>query len=267
MGDSALPGDIAAAAAYEELHVPALFRQWAPRVAEAAQIRPGQRVLDVACGTGVLAREAAGRVGSEGSVVGMDAGRGMLAVAGRLAPAIEWREGTAEALPFEDASFHAVVSQFGLMFFGDRVRALQEMARVLAPGGRMAVAVWESLERSEAYPDEVALLERLAGRPAADALRAPFALGDRKELAALFDGVGVGAVEISTQRGTARFPSIRTMVEADLRGWLPVMGVVLAEEQIERILQEAEGVLHRFVTPDGTVAFDSPAHIVTAQKR
>jgi hypothetical protein len=92
-------------------------------------------------------------------------------------------------------------------------------------------------------------------------------LGDRKELAALFDGVGVEPVEISTRHGTARFPSIRTMVEADLRGWLPVMGVVLAEEQIERILEEAEKVLHRFVTPDGAVVFDSPAHIVSAKKK
>jgi len=266
MVDSASPGEIAAAAAYEGLHVPALFRQWAPRVAEAARIETGQRVLDVACGTGVLAREAAGRVGSEGSVTGLDAGRGMLAVAERLAPGIEWREGTAESLPFEDASFDAVVSQFGLMFFRDRTGALREMARVLAPGGRMAVAVWESLERSEAYPDEVALLERLAGQPAADALRAPFALGDRKELAALFDGVSVGPVEISTQRGTARFPSIRTMVEADLRGWLPVMGVVLTEEQIEDILEGAEEVLRRFVTPDGAVVFDSPAHIVATKR-
>jgi len=267
MGDTASLEEIAAATAYEELHVPALFRQWAPHVAEAAQIRPGHRVLDVACGTGILAREAAERVGSEGSVTGLDAGRGMLAVAAQLAPGVEWREGTAESLPFEDASFDAVVSQFGLMFFQDRTRALQEMARVLAPGGRVAVAVWESLESSEAYPDEVALLERLAGPRAADALRAPFVLGDRRELAALFDGVGVDPVEISTQRGTARFPSIRTMVEADLRGWLPVMDVVLAEEQIERILDEAERVLRRFVTPEGAVVFDSPAHILSARKK
>jgi ubiquinone/menaquinone biosynthesis C-methylase UbiE len=264
--DTASQDEIAAATAYEDLHVPALFRQWAPRVVDAAQIRMGCRVLDVACGTGVLAREAALRLGNEGLVAGLDVSPGMLAVAKRLAPTIEWREGAAESLPYEAESFDAVVSQFGMMFFQDRGTALREMMRVLAPGGRMAVAVWESLDNSEAYPREVALLERLAGQRAADALRAPFVLGDRAELNTLFEDAGVGSIEIATHRGTARFPSIRTMVEADVRGWLPVMGVVLTEEQIESILSEAEQALSEYVTPVGTVEFDSPAYIVTGMK-
>jgi ubiquinone/menaquinone biosynthesis C-methylase UbiE len=264
--DSATQEEVAAATAYEHLHVPALFQQWAPRVVEAAQIRPGHRVLDVACGTGVLAREVAVRLGGEGSVAGLDVSPGMLAVARRLAPAIKWGEGTAESLPYEDNSFDAVVCQFGLMFFTDRHKAVREMKRVLAPGGWMAVAVWESLENSEAYPTEVALLERMAGPRAADALRAPFVLGDRRELTTLFEDAGVASVETATHHGTARFPSIRTMVEADLRGWLPVMGVVLTEEQIQGILEEAEPALSRYVTLQGTVMFDSPAHIVAGRK-
>lgn len=266
MGDFASQEEIAAATAYENLYVPALFQQWAPRILDRAQVRPGHRVLDVACGTGILAREAASRMRGEGSVAGLDANPGMLAVAKRLDPAIEWREGVAESLPYEDNSFDAVVSQFGLMFFEDRSKALREMIRVLAPGGRIAASVWESLENSEAYPAEVALLERIAGSQAADAVRAPFVLGDRSELATLFEDAGVTSVEITTHRGTARFPSIRVMVEADLRGWLPVMGVVLSEEQIECILDEAEHDLRRYVTPQGNMTFDSPAHIVTGSK-
>jgi SAM-dependent methyltransferase len=257
---------IAAAEAYERLHVPALFRQWAPLVCRAARLRPGQRVLDVACGTGVLAREAAGVSGNPELVTGLDPDPGMLDVAGRLAPGIRWREGVAEAIPYQDGSFDAVVSQFGLMFFRDRAAAAREMGRVLAAGGRLAVAVWESLERSQAYPEEVALLDRIAGPEAADALRAPFVLGDPGKLKALFEDAGAMSVEIDTRRGTARFPDVRTMVEADLRGWLPVMGVLLKEAQIERILAEAEHALARYVTPDGSVAFDAPAHIVTAGK-
>ena len=257
---------IAAAAAYEALHVPALFRQWAPRVLEAARVRPGQRVLDVACGTGILAREAATLVGDEGSVAGLDATPGMLAVAERLDPEIRWQHGTAEAMPYEDDSFDTVVSQFGLMFFVDRPKAIREMLRVLAPGGSLAVAVWDSLDNSEAYPEEVELLDRIAGPEAADALRAPFVLGDREKFKTLFASAGAVSVDVVTLRGTARFPSIRAMVEADLRGWLPVMGVILAEDQINHILTEAEPVLKRYVSSDGTVVFDAPAHIVTARK-
>jgi len=258
--------EIAAAAAYEDLHVPALFKQWAPRVVNAAQIQAGNRVLDVACGTGVVAREAVLHVGDIGFVAGVDANPGMLAVANRLAPTIEWREGVAESLPYESQSFDAVISQFGLMFFQDRAAALSEMMRVLAPGGRVSVAVWESLENSEAYPVEVALLERLAGQPAADALRAPFVLGDKAELTTMFKDAGFTSVEAATHHGTARFPSIRVMVEADLRGWLPVMGVALDEVQIQSILNEAEGALNQYVTADGAMEFDSPAHIITGQK-
>lgn len=266
MTTTASTEEFAAASAYEDLHVPAVFRQWAPRVAEAACIGPGHRVLDVACGTGVLAREAASRAGENGSVVGLDASSGMVAVAKHLAPFIEWHEGVAESLPFDSDSFNAVVSQFGLMFFRNRTAAIAEMLRVLEPGGRLAVAVWESLENSEAYPEEVALLDRLAGSEAADALRAPFVLGDTAELTGNFESAGVQDIDIVTHNGRAQFPSIRTMVEADLRGWLPMMGVNLSEEQIHTILAEAERVLKQFVTAEGTVAFDSPAHIVTGRK-
>ena len=185
-------------------------------------------------------------------------------MARRLAPVIEWREGSAEALPYPDGAFDAVVSQFGLMFFADRRQALREMLRVLVPGGRLAVAVWDSLDNTPAYRDLVGLLERTAGARAADALRAPFALGDRDELRALFVSAGVDGVEITTHQGTARFPSVRSMVEAELRGWLPVVGIVLPDEQINQILEQANQVLKSNVA-EGT-AFDCPAHIVAGKK-
>ena len=266
MSEPEQAAQIEAANAYEALFVPALFQQWAPKVADAAKIQPGERVLDVACGSGILAREVASRTGTTGSVIGLDPSPGMLAVAKRLAPEVEWRRGTAESLPFPDESFDAVVSQFGLMFFVDRHQAIREMLRVLSSGGRLAVAVWDSLDNMPAFATEVALLDRMAGRRAADALRAPFLLGDRKDLAALFEEAGLASTEITTHHGTAQFPSVRTMVEADLRGWLPVMDVTLTEEQIARILREAEHVLSSYVTGEGLVRFDAPAHLVTATK-
>jgi len=263
MEESDLAAEIAGARAYENLHVPAVFKQWCPRMLDAADVSAGDRVLDVACGTGALAREAALRVGDSGFVAGVDPGRGMLAVARELAPAIEWQDGVAESLPFPDSSFDAVCCQFGLMFFSDRPQALREMIRVLRPGGKLAVAVWDSLENSGAYPIEVKLIERVAGTTAADALRAPFVLGDREGLTTLFEDSGIQSVCVATHDGMVRFPSIRIMVEADLRGWLPVMGVVLSADEIRIILAEAEELLAKYVTEDGRVAFSSPAHIVT----
>jgi SAM-dependent methyltransferase len=257
---------IQAAQAYEDLHVPALFRQWTVKILEAVSLEPGSSLIDVACGTGILARQAAERLGNKALIAGVDPAPGMLTVARRIAPSIDWRLGTAELIPYPDGSFDAVLSQFGMMFFTDRRQALTEFLRVLKPGGKIAVAVWDKLENSEAYPIEVELLNNLAGAGAADALRAPFVLGDRAELKELFMSAGVDAVEIATHRGTARFPSIRVMVEADLRGWLPVMGVTLSEDLIQEILTQAERQLAKYVQASGEVMFDSPAHIVTGHK-
>jgi ubiquinone/menaquinone biosynthesis C-methylase UbiE len=128
----------AAAEVYDEFFVPALFLAWAAEGADAAELAPGDRALDVACGTGALAREAAERVEPGGSVAELDRNEGMIAVARRKSSDIEWRIGQAEAMPFADGAFDAVVSQFGLMFFEDRIGAITEMWRVLRPGGRLS---------------------------------------------------------------------------------------------------------------------------------
>jgi SAM-dependent methyltransferase len=266
MNGSASEKAIAAATAYEDFFVPAMFAEWAPRVADAAGIEAGARVLDVACGTGVVAREAARRVGPGGKVVGLDANPGMLTVAARLAPSLSWQQGDAHELPFEAGSFDVVVSQFGLMFFADRVRALREMLRVVAPGGRIAVCVWDALENAPAYALEVELLEQYAGKAAADALRAPFVLGDRQEVERLFEVAGAASVTAKTVSGTGRFPSARAMLEADVRGWLPLVGIVIAEPQIEALLARAEEVFRPYVDAQGVLLCPAPAHIVSGAR-
>jgi SAM-dependent methyltransferase len=264
MTSDAERGQVAATAAeiYEQFFVPALFAEWAGPVADAAGVTSGQRVLDVACGTGVLARAALERVGASGSVVGLDANEGMLAVARAAAPAVEWRSGLAESLPFEDGSFDAVVSQFGMMFFDDRLAALREMQRVRRPGGRIAIAVWGSLDATPGYAAMVDLLQRLFGDEAASALRAPFVLGDASELRALVAEAGLPDAEIRTEIGVARFPSIESWVFTDIRGW--TLADMIDEAQYEQLLGEAQRELRRFVTPSGEVEFDSPALVVTA---
>lgn len=253
-----------AAEVYEAFFLPALFQEWAPRVAEAARLRPGQRVLDVACGTGVLARVAARDVRPGGSVVGLDPNAGMLAVAEREAPGVAWVEGVAESIPFEAASFDAVVSQFGLMFFEDRVGALREMVRVLRPGGRLAVAVWDSLDRTPGYAAMAALLQRLFGDGVAASLHAPYALGDPEVLRALFHEAGVTEVSVSTHPGTARFPSISSWVYTDVKGW--TAADMIDEAGFQRLTAEAQVELQPFVGAGGAVEFSAPAHIATHTK-
>ncbi len=265
--DETLKGQVTRSAAeiYEEFFVPALFQEWAPRVAEAAQLAPGEKVLDVACGTGVLACEAAKRVGPSGSVAGLDRNDRMLAVARRKAPDADWRCGQAEALPFADSSFDAVISQFGLMFFEDRAKALTEMWRVLRPGGRLAVAVWDALERTPGYAAMTALLQRLFGARIANELRAPFVLGDPASLRTLFKGAGIQNVAIDTQIGKARFPSIEAWVETDVKGW--TLAELIDGAQYALLLREAKSALSSYAGADGRVMFDAPALIVTAHKR
>lgn len=266
MSTAKLDAQYEAARAYERLFVPALFGQWAVRLADAANTGPGQSVLDVACGTGVLAREMLRRTGPAGHVAGLDPVAAMLTVARELSPSVDWQQGVAESMPFASASFDAVLCQFGLMFM-EREGAIREMLRVLKPGGRLVVAVWDAVQHIPAYAAEIDLLERLSGTRAADALRAPFALGDRARLAEPFERGGAASLSIDTREGVARFPSIRVMVEADLRGWLPVMGVNLSEDEIGRILEMAERELAPHVHGDGdSIAFDVSAHIVLAEK-
>jgi len=150
-----------AAELYEQSFVPAIFARSATMLADIASIAPGERVLDVGCGTGIVAREVAKRVGAEGRVVGLDLNPRMLAVAVRLAPEIDWRQGDAGDLPFEAGAFDVVVSQYALMFFPDRAQALREMWRVLAPRGRLAVAVCGPLAEASGYRALAAEAERV----------------------------------------------------------------------------------------------------------
>jgi ubiquinone/menaquinone biosynthesis C-methylase UbiE len=252
---------IEAASVYEQLFVPALFGWWAQKVATIADLRPQERVLDVACGTGVLARAAAECVGPDGKVVGLDPDQGMLSVAARHAAKIEWRAAAAESLPFEDNTFDAVLSQFGLMFFRDPLRALCEVRRVLRPGGRAVFAVWAPLEETPAYVALIRLLDRLFGKAVADGLRAPFAMGSAERLCSLFSDAAFASPRLETRHGLASFPSLAAWVEADAKGWLE-----LDDAQHQHLLAAAPEELRSFVTSDGSVAFSIAAHIVVAER-
>lgn len=250
---------------YEELFVPALFRQWGEVVAAAAGLEPGQRVLDVACGTGVLALAAAERVGAAGRVTGLDPNEDMLRVARRKSAQVDWRKGRAEALPFTDASFDAVVSQFGLMFFDDRGGALRQMMRVLRPGGRLAVAVWGALESSPGYRALGDLVQRLFGDQVAQAFGAPFALGDPEKLIALCGDADLRELQVARRSGTVRFPSVEALVAAE-QACVWTLGGLLDERQCGRLLEAAREALRPFVAAAGEVVFELPALVCVTRR-
>jgi SAM-dependent methyltransferase len=253
-----------AAEVYESCFVPAIFGSWAGSVADAAGIRTASRVLDVGCGTGVLAREAFGRVGLDGRVVGLDLNEGMLAVAARAEPRVEWRRGDAASLPFEDACFDVVVSQFALMYFPDRVSSLREMWRTLAPGGRLAIATWAPIDRARGYEILVDIAVRRCGREAADVLAAPFVLGDQAELAKLFVSSGISGANVTLHEGSIRFPSVKDFIHIEVKG-SPLADMV-SDDVMEALAAESESALAEFVVPSGEIVMPMDAHIVTASK-
>jgi SAM-dependent methyltransferase len=206
---------------YERYLVPAIFGPFAADLVESAAMRPGERVLDVACGPGVVARRAAEAVGAEGRVVGLDLNAGMLAVARALPPAagapVEWQEGDATALPLADGAFDVALCQQGLQFFPDRPAALREMRRVLNRAGRVALSTWRGIGHSPGFAALAAALARHV--PAAVAtIRGLFALGDADELRALVIGAGFRDVAIRPLARTPRFPSAEEFVRRYVAG-------------------------------------------------
>ena len=195
-----------AAERYERWVVP--FGPWVPALLDLADLKPGARVLDIATGTGVVARLAARRVSPGGMVTGLDLNEAMLEEARRLplppGLTVDWREGSALALPFADETYNVVLCQQGLQFFPDRVKALGEMRRVLAAGGRVAVSVWTG---PSSY--FVAMREGLARYVSPDAAisgAAAFSLGDDAELRGLVEAAGFHDVVVHPVRLTLRLP-------------------------------------------------------------
>jgi ubiquinone/menaquinone biosynthesis C-methylase UbiE len=148
--------------AYDTHIVDVFLQDYSRRLVEVAAIKAGDRVLDVACGTGVVTQLVANKIGSAGQVVGFDLNAGMLARARasrETAAAIEWRVGNATDMPFADATFDCVICQHGLQFIPDKAAAVSEMHRVLADRGRIVISVWRSIEHC---PWQAAMLMQLS---------------------------------------------------------------------------------------------------------
>jgi ubiquinone/menaquinone biosynthesis C-methylase UbiE len=254
------PGEI-----YERHLVPAIFARRAPDLVGAAGVQPGQRVLDVACGTGAVTRLLADRVGQSGHVVGLDFNVGMLAAARTAVThaTIEWLEGNATDMPLPDAAFDAVVCQQGLQFFPDKPAALHEMRRVLNPGGRLALAVWRTIEQAPGFRVLQEVLARRIG-PEKAALP-PFSLGDGQAIRALVSNAGFREVRVHAEVKLSRFPSAEFFVRSIIAG-APTMIGALAEQGpgvLDAVVAEVADATHTYVDDEGW-ATPQPSIIITA---
>lgn len=255
-----------AAELYERYAVRYMMGPWAPEFVEAAALRRGERVLDLACGTGLVARLAAPQVGSTGQVTGLDFNAGMLAVARSRSPAsgaaITWVEGSAVAMDLSDASFDVILCQQGLQFFPDRLAALREMHRVLVPGGRVLLSVWKS-----AGPYNIAVgdaLDRHVGAEAASKYRASRKVPDAEALRSMLAETRFRAALIRPSVMTIRLPPIEAFVLSHLSA-SPVAGAVaaLSEERRTALARQVKAALQPYADGDG-VAVPDETNIATA---
>jgi ubiquinone/menaquinone biosynthesis C-methylase UbiE len=250
---------------YEQFLAP-IMAPFVTALLDAADLRPGADVLDVACGTGFATRAAADRVGPTGRVAGADLNPGMLQVAARQAPAIEWHEAGADRLPFADAAFDAVVCQQGLQFFPDMDGALSEAARVTRPGGRIAVTVWAPLERSPYMAAQLHGIQEVIGQEASASFTGAFRCSPERVTAALA-AAGFRDVEDREVVADVRLPQAAGFVPGHLTA-IP-WGVAVAEARPDGLRQAARTILELlapFTNPDGSVTAPFASLLVTATR-
>jgi ubiquinone/menaquinone biosynthesis C-methylase UbiE len=252
--------------------VPAVTAGWAASLVERAGLHRGERVLDVACGTGVVARAAAERVGRTGRVAGVDINAAMLEVARALpygpGAGVSWVRGNVLRLPFAEASHDVVLCQLGLQFVPDRPAALAQMRRVLAPGGRLGLSVYGPIEHNPAAFALAQALDRRLGPDASVTKRAEHALADAALLRTLAREAGFRQITIVTQTRTIRFASVSAYVRIQLAA-TPLASLPQhqpgrpAQQLAELLTADAAAALQPHQTANG-LAFPQEAHVLVA---
>jgi ubiquinone/menaquinone biosynthesis C-methylase UbiE len=256
-----------AAELYERYPARYILGPWAPLLVDAARLEVGERVLDVACGTGVVARIAAQRVGPAGHVVGVDLNPGMIGVA-RSVPApvgapIEWLERSALDLRLQDAAFDVVLCQQGLQFFPDKAVALNEMRRVLVQGGRLALSVWNSVGLYHGAVAET--LARFVSDAAAKQFSASRQVPSKDELQRLAIEAGFSAADVRVIQIDVHLPHLDKFTLDHLAA-TPVASLIAAADPVirrrigERVMQQ----LQAYADGDG-VTCPEETHVLTAR--
>jgi ubiquinone/menaquinone biosynthesis C-methylase UbiE len=258
-----------AAELYERWPGRYILGPWAPLLIDAAHLAAGERVLDVACGTGVVTRAAAMRVGQAGYVVGVDLNPGMLAVAQSIsAPigaSIEWLERSALDLGLTNASFDVVLCQQGLQFFPDKLTALREMRRVLDHGGRLALSVWNGIGPYHSAMHDA--LARFVSVETGDRFCASRQAPSGEELQRLTTEAGFSAVDVNISRISVHLPSLDKFVLDHLAA-TPVAQVIasLHPEIRKKIGASVTDQLQRYADDDG-ITYPEETYVLRAQAR
>ncbi|UVK39685.1 class I SAM-dependent methyltransferase [Mesorhizobium sp. AR10] len=256
---------------YERYLVPAITSLWSADLIDRAMPKSGEAALDIACGTGAVTRLAAERMAS-GRVVGLDFNPGMLAVA-RSVPnsgtSIEWFEGSALSLPFDDGSFNLVLCQLGLQFFPDRSLALREMNRVLAPSGRVALSVYSAIEHTPAANAFVQALDQRLGPDASKIKRAEHIFPEADEVGALMTQEGFEQVDVNTVTQRITFPSVLDYVRFQLIA-TPMASLLSdrnddeREALIKNVAAATQSLLDPEMLRNGRLSFPQEAHVAMA---
>jgi ubiquinone/menaquinone biosynthesis C-methylase UbiE len=218
-----------AAEIYDRIAARYVLGPWAPGLVEAAGVKGGEKILDLACGTGLVTRTAAAKLGPGGHITGLDLNAGMLRVAAAAdnpgAGAIDWVEGSALEMALPDGVFDLVLCQQGLQFFPDKAKALAETHRVLRPGGRALFSVWAA---AGPYNDAVAAaLTACVDTATAGRYLVTRDVPDADTLNALFAGAGFGKIEVERIEMAIRIPDVRSFAVPHLLG-TPVAPAVSA---------------------------------------
>ena len=209
---------------YYESHVE-LFMAPFVRSLVASAVRPGDAVLDVACGTGFAARLSSTVTGASGRVIGSDLNADMIAMAKSLPSKegsnISWQQASALDLPFADNEFDAVISQQGIQFFPDSAAGLRDMARVTKPGGRLAATVWAAQEQSPYLQSVFGMLTQHCGAdPNANAK--VFANGGQDQVRGWFKSADLESTSIELVEATVSMPPIMEYVPDHLKALPPL---------------------------------------------
>ncbi len=263
--------DATAPELYERYLVPAITSVWANDLLDRVAARPEESVLDIACGTGVVARLAQQR-GHAGRLVGIDLNSAMLAVARGKSAAVEWIEGSALDLPFDANSFDVVLCQLGLQFFPDRSLALREMVRVLKPRGRAGFSVYSAIENTPAAYAFVQALDKYLGEGASRTKRSEHLSCDEREVGTWAKQAGFDVVNVAAVTKQITFPSMLDYVRFQLTA-TPMAGLLKDKSAPERerlitsISDDAVSRLDRSMLADGKLTFPQQSFVAMASLR